>query len=211
MTYVLVSLVGDEATGESNALSKTLEELRSPSSVHRGESPNVDEVRQSMSGVESAVLFGHDKYGTLRAFSDPTRSWANGEQIGRMFHGARIYLFACSSFLPEGESLAEKAVQHGVRLVVGHDAPVSSPDSDLGYSRTQISVVRKAALSMIEAFLDGETDHGRLKETGMRAWSVLEQGHPLDLGLDGSPLINAAIVLHKLPESIRVLSATTLR
>lgn len=207
MTYVLVSLVGDEATRDANALSLRLEERCPAASTYRDESPDVDRIEQSMAEVDAAVLFGHDGGGTLRAFSESERIWADALALGRIFGGARIYIYACDSFQPCGDSLAELAVNHGVRLVVGHDAPIGTPDPLQGYTQEQLAIVQDAALAMMVAFLGGETDERRLRGIGLRARLVHEQRSLLDIGPDGNAFFSNSLVLFGVHKSLRVVDS----
>ena len=202
MSYILVSLIGDEATEDSDGLSRQLESRVAPTKTFRGENPNHQDVR--VAADRDAVFFGHNGHGSLRAWADTSRIWATGKDLGQMCDGARLFLYACSSFDEEGFSLGDEALSNGVEVVVGHESRIIAPDGERGFTPHQMEVLRDAALAMIVAFLDGEDDEMALQLLGQREYDVLADGGLLDLTPTGSRFMNAAIAQRMLYRSLRV-------
>lgn len=138
MKYVLVRLVGDEATQKASALGDLLSQCVEPAARWEGQHPPVDEVARAVREVGNLVVIGHDgpvnNRHSLRSHANGG-VWLDGTQLGQRFPGARIYLWACEaagtdSTRQEGVAyLIDEAVHAGANAVAGYGLKASG---DLG-------------------------------------------------------------------------------
>jgi hypothetical protein len=204
MTYVLVSLPGDEASQEADRLARHLEKKLPPLCSFHEENPDHEFVTKDMSETKKGVFFGHNGNNALKSRRDD-EPWVDGARLGNLSKDSRIYVYACKALEDSGFSLGDEAVKHGAAVVAGHDAPISSPSSDSGFTKEQLSIFRDAAVAMIESFLSGDNDVNALRDAGRKAYNALDEGGLLSLSPQGSGFMNAAFVQRRLFQSIKVL------
>jgi hypothetical protein len=88
--------------------------------------------------------------------------WMRGEELGRAFAGARLYLWACdamgsgSTRAPGVSSLGDEARSAGVACVAGHSLKLSADFEQLGGVHAE--VFRRSLAELIWGFVDGEDD-----------------------------------------------------
>jgi hypothetical protein len=97
---------------------------------------------------------------------DPKYAWIDADEFAKVFHGARVYVYACStidhnsSSIPSG--FGPYVVSKGVRVFVGHRKDVFG---------TQIgNAVEKIVHALWLAFLKGEDNTGALRIKGQQGW-----------------------------------------
>jgi hypothetical protein len=209
MGYVLVSLVdeSDEATVDSDLLARHLRDQIAPDAFHSGASPDRAKIKKEAGSADSVgVLFGHNGAGTLRAFRDKNVQWANGPQLAEMFRDGRVYVFACETAGDEPENpLGKQAVEAGIRVFVGHAAPISSPDSRFT-ERPEFDDIQACFLAMVRAFLGGCDDEGALRTAGWDAYDALENGIGFSEGSTGQDFWSIAVEVQRLIVSLRVIN-----
>ena len=187
MTYVLVSLVGDDVTKEADVFARLLSERRTPSSSFHEPSPSHQGVSAANEGVRRAVIVAHngrhEGISSLRSHAAGAK-WADGEILGQIFKDARVYAYACDTMgargIPDVQALGNLAHRAGVRAFAGHAIFVDAgwPQSLSAGHRDRVI----AGLSqMIFAFLDGEDDAARLKLVARGSFNIFTAGIPLDL------------------------------
>ena len=202
MSYVLVSLPGDEATLAADRLSKYLEERVEPDQPFREECPIHDDVKSAIARTKTGVFFGHNGNNSLRA-SATGEPWVDGARLGKIAEDARIYVYACSALDDPESSLGAEAVRNGADVVAGHDAWIGSPDRE-GLTDSQLEILRDAAIAMILAFLGGTNDENELRDAGRKGFNALEKGGLLSVSADGSDFWGVACVQRQLFRSIKV-------
>ena len=169
MTYVLVSLVGDDVTQQADVFARQVGELRSPLRAFHEPSPAHEVVAAANDAVRKAVVVGHngchDGSPSLRAHAGGGQ-WADGEKLGEIFQHSRVYAYACETMgsrgEPDVEALGNLACRAGVAAFAGHAVFV-----DIGWQQSLASAYRErvteAVSQMIFAFLDGENDADQLR------------------------------------------------
>jgi len=187
MSYVLVSLVGDDVTQEADAFARLLRERRAPSRAFHEASPSHESVSSANEAVRRAVIIGHNGRlnGTpsLRSYATGA-AWADSERLGTTFKDARVYAYACETMgaggVPDVEALGNLAHRAGVKAFAGHAVFV-----DAGWQQSLAAAhrdrVTQALSEMIFAFLDGEDDAGRLKLRARGSFNLFTAGIPLDV------------------------------
>ncbi|MBN2495902.1 MAG: hypothetical protein JXR96_15025 [Deltaproteobacteria bacterium] len=177
--YVLVSLVGDEATREADDFALRFEKRRPPSESFHEPAPNLDDVSAEVAKARQALVFGHDGGGSLRAFAEGP-PWATAEQFGKAFAGSRVYAFACKTMgthLTDDDDVTafgHAATRSGVSVFAGHCSWATASMED---SPADLAVaVWNALADVICAFLDGENDAGRLRLRAEESFDIIEAG-----------------------------------
>lgn len=167
--FVLVTLVGDDATEAAASLAERLAE-RAPPSVRLTKD---DVTAFEDGGGRTVVIFGHGGAVGL----GPTRGSAllTAEWLAQRFTGGRVFAFACATLPVEDrpQSLGQRAVDGCVQEFVGFDGTVASPNV-AALTPTQREAVHDAALAMVEAFLTGEGDERTLEKIGRDAVDGIE-------------------------------------
>jgi hypothetical protein len=155
MTYVLVHLVGDQASEHAGRLVEHLERARTPTCAFRGESPPHDDVATACTtGPTSAVCIGHGSPAGLGP--DRNRVWADADRLGEVFRERRLYAYACNTTGDLG-SLGARAVRAGVAVFVGHDRIIEAP-----LPPQERRMVAQVASAAILAFVGGQDDERAL-------------------------------------------------
>lgn len=208
MGYVLVSLVeeNDVGTVDSDLLARHLSEELTPEAFHSGASPDHLQITADAEAAGSVgVLFGHKGAGTLRAVRDQNTPWADGQKLAEMFKLGRVYVFACNTVGDEVMNpLGQQAIEAGVRVFVGHAAPISSPDSRFA-DRPEFGDIQTCFSATVRAFLDGYDDEGALRTAGWDAYDALENGIGFSEGSSDQDFWSIAVAIQQLVTSQRVL------
>lgn len=130
MNYVLVSLVGDDATRMNDIFARKFLAQHPTDLAFFEEHPDHDLVAARVQETGLAIVMGHDGGGFLRAARDG-RPWADADQFARIFNGARVWAYACDTCTKMHEddlvSFGERALALGVRVFVGHTSPITAP------------------------------------------------------------------------------------
>ena len=183
MSYVLVSLVGDEATQKADEFASWLEAAHPPTIVFREASPSHAAVKSAAAGPHRAVVFGHNgSHGgvsSLRAKATGA-SWATAPELGKLFPGARVYAYACETMgrgdKTDPESLGFAAKAAGVAAFAGHTSFLDAGWEEAVPIASAVEPVRKALGELILAFLGGESDSNKLKLAARASFDILLAG-----------------------------------
>ncbi len=89
MTFVLVSLLGDDATAANDEFARWFEASHSPAAAFHGEHPDHEAVAAAVRVTPTALVLGHDGGGSLRGASSGS-PWVNPTEFARIFAGARV-------------------------------------------------------------------------------------------------------------------------
>ncbi|MEX1366950.1 MAG: hypothetical protein AB1Z98_27735 [Nannocystaceae bacterium] len=203
MTYVLVHLVGDDATRAATRLVKHLEAERPASTRFQGPDPRHDDVAECLARAPSsasAVCVSHG--GPAGLGPDREQVWADASDLGRLFRDRRVYAYACDS-AGSIESLGARAVEEGVAVFVGHEGPITAP-----MSAAAMQMVDSVASAAIVGFIDGDDDERSLRTLIFDASDALI---PDDIPIDRAAIKNGrpnfwtqSEVFDKLAFSLRV-------
>lgn len=221
MSYVLVSLVGDEATRELDILSQYIEQQRLPFAIFRDDNPSHEGVREEVdrlnsdSETASGVIFGHggESSDSLRAYRDPRRVWSTPEQFADVFQNSRVYVFGCQTVSrPDDasiDSFGEEAVRHCVSVFVGHYMKIQPPEISASLSASQVQQLESATSAAILKFLDGCEDEGELKRVIQDSYDEEDVVFTTEVddtfGSDGAKGWSNAALMQMLWKSLRVL------
>jgi hypothetical protein len=169
VSYVLVSLLSDAATQDSDAFARWLAQSQPPAGEFHDANPAHAAVSEAVRRAPVALVFGHDGGGTLRAEASG-ESWATPEQFAEMFSGARVWVYACNTRAPKQEedleSFGRRAHELGVRVFAGHCTAIASvahetaqPQRDLAY---------RALGRAFRAFLRGQNSANAIRLAALR-------------------------------------------
>jgi hypothetical protein len=169
VSYVLVSLLGDEATAANDVFAGWFEALHPPAATFHAEHPDHDAVAAAVRATPLALVFGHDGGGSVRgAALGP--SWAEPAQFARIFAGARVWVYACKT-RGEGleddlESFGRRARDGGVAVFAGHATAITAvpPFTTFPEMRTRVYAALARAF---RAFLRGENSAGELRRAAL--------------------------------------------
>lgn len=205
--YVLVSLVhpDDEATQASDDYALWLAQRYPPSREFHSDAPDHSLVKAAVQALteRAGLILGHggDALRSRRSPSpmefaqDAGRPWATGVETGDVFSGARLYLYACSTFETQ---FARTCVQNGVEEVAGHESKIQAPEP-------QDLHIRRAIGRLIRRFLDGCGEPGALQ---LEARAELTRDFELKLGVEGEGdqvlELSADITLQRVLQTLRV-------
>ena len=158
MSYVLVHLVGDEATQCLKVLVDHVARAKPAAKSFRERHPDHGDVKAvppTGAVANAAVCFAHGS--ELGLGAEPGHIWADAQQLGDIFSGKRVYAHACQT-LGGANPLGRRAVEAGVAVFVGHDGPIMAelpgPDRE---------AAAEVAGAPILLFLDGVSDAERLR------------------------------------------------
>lgn len=176
MSYLIVSLPGDEATMEADKLAQRVARKRTPRLYIAHPHPDHDEVRQVAADLQTILIFGHDGGGKLRATAGGL-PWADAPQLASLFPGKRVYAFACNTVgehsRGEVQGLGVEAVKQGVRLFAGHPTPVPPGPEGEGSEKLQ-EAIRDAMCAALVAFVDGIDDAAKLRRCAARSLRAVD-------------------------------------
>lgn len=170
MTYVLVSLLGDEATELNDCFALEFEKAFPPAIAFHEPLPDHDEVSAAVRAVPNALVFGHDGGGSLRGASTGA-PWVTPEQFAEIFADARVWVYACDTrakkLEDDLESFGRKAHDLGVGVFAGHCAAITAVPLFQTLPETR-KTVRDALGRAFRAFLTGENNAGELRRVALR-------------------------------------------
>ncbi len=196
MSYVLVSLTGDDATSANDGFARWFAESHPPSAAFHEGHPDHDQVAAAVRKTPVALVFGHDGGGSLRgAASGP--AWVAPEAFARIFEGARVWVYACSTRSPSLEadllSFGRLSRSGGVAVFAGHASPITAvpPYTSLPGLRTSVH----AALARgFRAFLQGQNSAEELRRAVLRG------------AVTGRGVVFGALPIERDMASLRVLA-----
>lgn len=171
MSYVLVSLSGDEATAANDEFARWFVGSYPPTRSFHSEHPSHDEVSEAVRQTPVAIVLGHDGDGSIRGASKGI-PWVDPIQFGRIFSGARVWVYACDtcvdSLEQDLESFSREAIANGVKVFAGHASPIPAvpPFGTMPGIRKQ---GYEALARAFRAFVRGEDNAGELRRVGLRA------------------------------------------
>jgi hypothetical protein len=132
VSYVLVSLLGDDATEANDAFARWFEQSHPPARAFHGEHPDHEDVAAAIRATPLALVLGHDGGGSIRGAARGA-AWTDPAQFARIFAGARVWVYAC---LTRGENLEDdldsfgrRAHGAGVAVFAGHARAISAVPS----------------------------------------------------------------------------------
>lgn len=177
MTYVLISLPGDQASREAADFGAWFAQRRQPDVTFSEAAPDHSAVRTAVARTRCAVVFGHNGGGALRA-SAGGAPWAGAQEMGQVFGGARVYAFACNTM---GEHSADglrglgvDAVRAGVHVFAGHPTFVPADTGQDPRGKFH-HAIRQAIAAVIVEFLDGCSDEAVLRLRAERSFDIVAE------------------------------------
>jgi hypothetical protein len=195
VTYVLVSLCGDEATERNDEFARVFAASYPPVAAFHGH-PDHDKVAAAIRTTPNALVFGHDGGGTLRASSQGPK-WADPEEFAMVFRDARVWVYACDTRAPkleaDLESFGRRAKDDGVAVFAGHCAAITAVLQYAEFPSLRQSVHR-ALDRAFRAFLGGENRSKKLQRIALRS-----SARGRRTALEARPIV-------QIMESLRVLS-----
>ncbi len=164
MTYVLVSLVGDKGTQDADRFARWFAERRRPATAFHEPSPAHASVKDAVLKTRAAIVFAHDGGGSVRAVRGGAR-WADAREFAAVFHGARVWVYACDTRSAELEadltSFGRVAHGEGVRVFAGHCSDVRLPWLPTWHNTME--AMYQGLHRAFTAFLEGEDDAQALR------------------------------------------------
>ncbi len=170
MSYVLVSLLGDEATAANDLFARWFEASHRPSSAFHEEHPDHEAVAAAVRETRLALVFGHDGGGSLRGASGGP-PWVDASEFARIFAGARVWVYACDTRARAQEddilSFGRQAHSLGVAVFAGHCTPITAvpPFTTLPGLR---DAVYNALARAFRAFLQGQNSAEELRRAALK-------------------------------------------
>jgi len=172
--YVLVSLLGDDATAVNDDFAQWFARAHPPSAAFHHEHPDHAAVAAAVRGSPNALVLGHDGGGSVRgAAKGPP--WAEPATFAEIFSGARVWVYACDTRGPTLEedlvSFGRLAHERGVSVFAGHCSPITAVPGfpSLPYLRDS---VYEALGRAFRAFIQGQNSASELRRLALKA-SVL--------------------------------------
>lgn len=173
MNYVLVSLVGDEATQFNQAFAEHFAAAHPPARFFAAAHPAHAEVQAAVRECGLALVMGHDGGGSLRAASRGA-PWATPEEFAALFRGARVWVYACDTRGQTQEddldSFGRVALAGGVRVFAGHASPITAPPPFATMPHLRDELYRGLARAF-RCFLHGSNSAEEIRRAGLRSRS----------------------------------------
>lgn len=170
MTYVLVSLLGDEATAANDDFARWFEHAHAPAAAFHGEHPDHEEVARAVQRTPIALVFGHDGDGSVRGAANG-RPWADPAQFARIFAGARVWVYACETrgqkLDRDLDSFGNQARAGGVAVFAGHCTKITAVPPFTSMPDLRASVYQALARAF-RAFIQGVNNAGELQRAALR-------------------------------------------
>ena len=196
MSYVLVSLLGDDATAANDAFARWFEESHRPKASFHDEHPEREAVAAAVRETRLALVFGHDGGGSLRgAKGGPP--WVDASEFARIFAGARVWVYACDTRAKAQEddllSFGRQARDGGVAVFAGHCTSITAvpPCSTMPSLREP---VYQAFARAFRAFLQGQNNAEEIRRAALKGTVV------------GRSTVLAALPVERDMKSLRVLT-----
>jgi hypothetical protein len=163
VSYVLVCLVGDEATHRASDFGRWLEQQEPrPRSVLFEPHPAHVPLQSSVTESKTLFVIGHNGRArgvhSLRAEA-AGQAWIRGEELGMRFAGARVFAWACETVGEEGTRiegvahLGDEAVSAGLKGFAGFSIRVPG-DLEFQFAQ-QAEHVRRTVHRMALDFFSG--------------------------------------------------------
>lgn len=171
MSYVLVSLLGDEATEANDEFARWFASQHPPARAFHAEFPDKNDVATAIQETKTALVLGHDGGGSLRGASKGS-AWIKPEEFAHVFRDARVWVYACDTRGPtleqDLESFGKIAFEGGVRVFAGHASPITAvmpfrlmPDLRQRWYNALSRAFR--------AFIQGEDNANELRQVALKA------------------------------------------
>lgn len=168
MTYVLVSLRGDEGTQDADMFAQWFAKRHAPSAAYHEPSPPHAIVSDAVRETPNALVFAHDGDGSIRAVKGG-EPWADAHAFAGIFQHARVWVYACDTRSDALEadlaSFGRLAHAAGVRVFAGHCGPVNLPY--LPALQINMESVYHGLRGAFVAFLEGEDDVAALRDAAL--------------------------------------------
>lgn len=170
MNYVLVSLLGDEATAANDEFARWFAKDHPPAAAFHGEHPDHALVAAAVQEARTALVFGHDGGGSLRGAAKGP-AWLGPDEFARIFVGARVWVYACETRAKALEedlaSFGKQARSGGVAVFAGHCTPITAvpPFTTLPLLRDSCY---QALARAFRAFLQGENNADALRRAALK-------------------------------------------
>jgi hypothetical protein len=168
--YVLVSLLGDEATAANDEFARWFAENHPGVTAFHGEHPDHGAVAEAVAAAPLALVLGHDGGGSVRGRSDGP-PWTDPTQFARIFAGARVWVYACKT---RGESLEDDldsfgkiARDGGVSVFAGHATAITAVPPFTTFPTLRTNVYAALARAF-RAFLQGENRADELRRAALK-------------------------------------------
>ncbi len=196
MSYVLVSLLGDDATAANDLFARWFEERHRPNAAFHHEHPNPEEVAAAIRETPVAIVLGHDGGGSVRGSSSGP-PWMEPDGFARVFQGARVWVYACDTRARALEddlaSFGRQVFDAGVSVFAGHCSPITAvpPFTSLPDLRDRVYAALARAF---RAFLSGENNATRLRQAALKG------------SVGGRATALTALPIERDMESLRVLA-----
>ncbi len=171
MKYVLVSLLGDEATAANDAFARWFAGSHAPAAAFHAEHPEHADVAAAVRATPNALVLGHDGDGSVRGAARGA-PWAEPEAFAEMFAGARVWVYACDTRGATLEadlfSFGKRAHERGVGVFAGHSSPITAVPGfpSIPYLR---DAVYEALARAFRAFIQGENSAEALRRAALKS------------------------------------------
>jgi hypothetical protein len=196
VTYVLVSLLGDEATAANDDFARWFEQTHTPAAGFHSEHPDHEEVARAVRGAPIAIVFGHDGDGSVRGASNGP-PWADPAQFARMFAGARVWVYACQTrgqkLGDDLDSFGRQARAGGVAVFAGHCTSITAVPPFTSMPDLRASVYQALARAF-RAFIQGVNNAGELRRAALKG------------AVHGRGTVLSALPIEQAMMSLRVLA-----
>ncbi len=184
MRYVLVSLLGDEATAANDAFARWFAASHPPvAAFHSAHPPHAD-VAAALHETPIALVLGHDGGGSVRGAAKGA-PWADPTAFAAMFSGARVWVYACDT---RGRALEDDLVSFGqrghaggVNVFAGHCSPITAVPGFPSLPFLRDAVYGSLARAF-RAFILGENRAEELRRAALKAGgrATALAAHPIE-------------------------------
>jgi hypothetical protein len=170
VTYVLVSLLGDEATAANDVFARWFEASHPPVGAFHEEHPDPNAVADAVRATPTALVFGHDGGGSLRGAKGGS-PWVNAQEFAQLFAGSRVWVYACDTRAQALEddllSLGRQARSGGVTVFVGHCTAITAVPPYTSLPALRASVYHALARAF-RCFIQGQNNALELRRAALK-------------------------------------------
>jgi hypothetical protein len=170
VSYVLVSLLGDEATAANDEFARWFKKSHPPAAAFHDPHPDHEAVAAAVRGSPVALVFGHDGGGSVRGASQGP-PWCDPAQFARIFAGARVWVYACDTRAQALEddlvSFGRQAWDDGIAVFAGHCSAITAVPQLTTLPDLQASVYRALARGF-RAFLQGCNNADEIRRAALK-------------------------------------------
>ena len=175
MSYVLVSLLGDDATEANDAFARWFEASHPPARAFHAEHPDHDEVAAAVRATPLALVLGHDGGGSVRGAARGA-AWTDPAQFARIFAGARVWVYAC---MTRGDNQADDLDSFGrrahgaggVAVFAGHARAIAAVPPFMSFPEPRTRIYEALARAFRAFLFGGETNAAALGRAALRGAS----------------------------------------